>query len=1130
MPLKTAVELAKKYDMPALAVTDTHNMFAALDFSLAASGKGVQPIMGVTAHVAMDADGLSPARGTYRHSRGPVVALPLLAAKEEGYYTLLDIVSKSYFNSADKDTAAISFTQLLKRNSGLIMLSGGEDGPIAALLNEKRGDDASALAALCKQAFGDRFYLEAQRLHKDSEDLLNKTVDISEQHHIPLAATNTVFFPDEGFHEAHDALLCIADGAYVADAERRRVSQEQYFKSPREMKALFADLPEAIENTAYIAERCAYMSQKRDPILPGYACEGGNSEEDELRKQAREGLDERMAKFVYTEEMTEDEREAKHKEYHDRLNYELDIIAGMKFPGYFLIVSDFMKYGKAQDIPIGPGRGSGAGSMVAWAMQITDLDPIRFGLLFERFLNPERVSMPDFDIDFCQERRDEVIRYVQQKYGSAQVAQIITFGKLQARAVIRDVGRVLQLPYSMTDRICKMIPNNPANPVTLEEALKQDSNLRDMRRDDEDIDKLMAMALKLEGLFRHSSTHAAGVIIGDRPLDELAPMYKDPRSDMQVCGFSMKYAESCGLVKFDFLGLKTLTVIAKALAFIGLKQTPPEMAAIDLDDRPTYKLLSEGDSVGVFQLESAGMRDVLRKLGPDNIDDIIALISLYRPGPMDNIPSYIARKHGKEQPDYLDPMLEEILKETHGVIIYQEQVMEVAKVMGGYTLGGADLLRRAMGKKIASEMDAQRKLFVAGAVKKGVAEKKASSIFDILAKFAGYGFNKSHAAAYALISYQTAYLKANFMPEFLAASINLDIDVTDKISLFVQEAKLHDIAVLPPDINASQVYFTPEEHEGKTAIRYGLAGLKNVGAGAVSKIIAERNANGSFKDIFDYAERVPAECMNKRMVENMIRSGAFDKLHENRAAIFAVIERLSCYAADVREEKGSAQASLFGGGDNGHSVPRFAIDGARVWNFAETAGAEYDAIGFYLNNHPLQEYADVLKAKKVYFSEHFPELKDKQKAPLAGVVTSKKIRSSPRGRYASLNLSDPTGIYECAVFNEELLDRTRDILEPGTMLLVTAHVRKDEGGLRFTADDISEINEDITYVPVKKHVTPDSLETLEKLGAALEAAPKGKDTLTADVTLQGNTVRLFLGSRFRLSAAELPEGVCLADV
>ncbi len=688
MPSKL-IGLCHQERMPAVAVTDTGNLFGSLEFSKAALSDGIQPIIGVQVAVAGEKK-----QGGFEAAHKVAESLPslvLLAKNEQGYNNLLKLISRSFLDGPDGVAPHITENWLFELGDGLIVLSGGADGPIGKALQDKQTKEARAVAEKYKARFGDCFYIELQR-HGMQEEALTEPgfLELAYDLDIPLVATNNVFFATRDMYEAHDALLCIAEGRFVAEENRRRLNKNFYFRNAAEMKEIFRDIPEAIENTVVIAKRCAVCSPSRDPILPHFDCGEGRDESDELRIQSEEGLERRLQSYVYTDEMDETKRKEVRKEYFDRLAFELDVIINMQFPGYFLIVSDFIKWSKRNNVPVGPGRGSGAGSIVAWSLEITDLDPLRFGLLFERFLNPERVSMPDFDIDFCQEKRDRVIRYVQEKYGRDRVAQIITFGKLQARAVLRDVGRVLQLPYNQVDRISKMIPFNPLDPVTLSKALEMDKDLQAARDDDPDVKHLIDICLQLEGLNRHASTHAAGVVIADRPLQELIPVYRDPRSDMPVTQYSMKYAESAGLVKFDFLGLKTLTVIAKAIELISNKGIEVDISQIPMEDKKTFEMLSKGDSVGVFQLESAGMRDTLRKLKPDNIEDIIALISLYRPGPMDNIPSYIARKHGTEEPDYLHPMLETVLKETYGVIIYQEQVMQIAQIMGGYSLGGAD--------------------------------------------------------------------------------------------------------------------------------------------------------------------------------------------------------------------------------------------------------------------------------------------------------------------------------------------------------------------------------------------------------------------------------------------------------
>ncbi len=753
-------------------------------------------------------------------------------------------------------------------------------------------------------------------------------------------ATNEAYFAKASDYAAHDALICIAEGEVLTTEDRRRLTPEHYFKSQAEMAALFADIPEALENTIEIAMRCAYRVKSRAPILPRF---GEGDEAEELRRQAFEGLEERLRTRGLVEDRTREE-------YEKRLAFELDVITKMKFPGYFLIVSDFIKWAKAKGIPVGPGRGSGAGSLVAYVLTITDLDPFRFNLLFERFLNPERVSMPDFDIDFCQDRRGEVIDYVQQRYGRDRVAQIITFGKLQARMVTRDVGRVLQMPYGQVDRLSKLIPNNPANPVTLAQAIDGEPKLQEERDRDPTVKTLFEIALKLEGLYRNASTHAAGVVIGDRPLEELVPLYRDPRSDIPATQFNMKYVEKAGLVKFDFLGLKTLTVIEKAQKLIRLREASFDIDRIPYDDTKTYEMLGHGDTVGVFQLESSGMRDVLKKMRADRIEDIIAIVALYRPGPMDNIPRYIACKKGEEEPDYLHPMLEPILKETYGIMVYQEQVMQIAQVLSGYSLGEADLLRRAMGKKIKAEMDAQKERFVSGAEKKGVDPKQADYIFELVQKFAGYGFNKSHAAAYAVVSYQTAYLKANYPVEFLAASMTLDMGNTDKLMLFRREAQRVGVKVIPPSINASGVDFAVS----KGQIVYSLAALRNVGAGAIEHLVRVREEGGPFRSLGDFAKRIDPKLVNKRALESLAKAGAFDALNPNRAQVLDAVESVLSMASRTASAAEAGQNDLFGG--MASTSDELVLPRRDAWLTMDKLAQEFEAVGFYLSGHPLDDY------------------------------------------------------------------------------------------------------------------------------------------------------------------------------
>src|SRR5471030_2166274 len=816
--------------MPAVAVTDRGNLFGALEFAQYASKAGIQPIIGCDLAIRREEES-----GVSSNSKIVLVDwLTLLVQNETGYLNLMRLVSRAHLEFKTGSIAALPLLELEGHTDGLLAMTGSPDSTLGRMLGSGQAPAANHQLDRLQKLFGDRLYIELQRHGEDSERRIEgPLLDLAYAKGLPIVATNDVHFPKAAMYEAHDVLLCIEQGSHIDDPNRRRLTPEHYFKSAAEMRKLFADLPEACDNTLVIARRCAYMPMPRKPILPRYTKLAGRSEKEALKEMADSGLAALRAAGRLSPDIA-------FEAYQERLAYELGMIETTGFAGYFLIVADFIQWAKDNGVPVGPGRGSGAGSLVAWSLKITDLDPLRWGLLFERFLNPERVSMPDFDIDFCHDKRDRVIRYVRDEYGHDRVAAIITFGKLQARAVLRDVGRVLGMPYGQVDRICKLVPNNPAKPVTLAQALQTEQLLKDQYEAEEDIKRLIDTALQLEGLYRNASTHAAGVVIGDRPLAELVPLYRDTdnKESLPATQFNMKWVETAGLVKFDFLGLKTLTVIEKAVEQIGRDKI--DITKIPLDDEPTFRMLAKGDAYGVFQMEGSGMRDILSKLKPNRFEDLIALVALYRPGPMDDIPTYISVKNGQEKPDYLHPSLEGILKETYGIMVYQEQVMQIAQVLSGYSLGGADLLRRAMGKKIQSEMDAQRATFIEGAAKNNVEDARASMIFDKVAKFAGYGFNKCHSAPYAMVAYQTAYLKANYPVEFLAASMTLDLGNTDKLNVFRQELARLGIKLLSPDINRSAVEFTVEDTKSGAAIRYALAAVKGVGAHAMQSIVAER--------------------------------------------------------------------------------------------------------------------------------------------------------------------------------------------------------------------------------------------------------------------------------------------------
>ncbi|GAA6208580.1 DNA polymerase III subunit alpha [Cognatishimia sp. WU-CL00825] len=1051
-------------DMPAVAITDTNNMFAALEFSVTAADAGIQPIVGCQVDVHMPHD--DPSGRTQAPPPAPIV---LLSQREEGYENLMKLNSCLYVDKGGQ-LPQVTLEELQKFSGGLICLTGGPDGPMGRMLRQGQRPAAEAMMARFKEIYGDRLYVELQRHpgedgQPEAERLSERGfVEMAYAMDIPLVATNDVYFPKTEMYEAHDALICISEGAYVDQSDgRRRLTAQHYFKSPQEMIALFADLPEAIENTVEIAKRCAFATYRRDPILPKFA----DDEVTELRRQANEGLQKRLAVIPHAVTL---------EEYQARLDFELDIIEGMGFPGYFLIVADFIHWSKEQGIPVGPGRGSGAGSLVAYALTITDLDPLRYSLLFERFLNPERVSMPDFDIDFCMDRREEVIRYVQQKYGRDKVGQIITFGALLSKAAVRDIGRVLQMPYGQVDRLSKMIPVEGVKPVSIEKALKDEPRLRDESRAEPVVERLLNYGQQVEGLLRNASTHAAGVVIGDRPLDALVPLYQDPRSDMPATQFNMKWVEQAGLVKFDFLGLKTLTVIQNAVDLIrgegrdihtaqdGTQlYEPPEGAvneinAIPLDDEATYKLYAAAKTVAVFQVESSGMMDALKRMKPTCIEDIVALVALYRPGPMENIPTYCEVKNGLKEIESVHPLIDHILAETQGIIVYQEQVMQIAQVMAGYSLGGADLLRRAMGKKIKEAMDAERPKFEKGAGENGVPAKKASEVFDLLEKFANYGFNKSHAAAYAVVSYQTGWLKANHPVEFMGGVMNCDIHLTDKLAVYFEEVKKKlKLPYVPPCVNRSMATFSV--HDGKLV--YALGALKNVGTEAMTLVTEGRKVDGvdkPFATLFDFARRVNLKRVGKRPLEMLARSGAFDQLDKNRRKVFESLEGLVHYSAAIYEQKASDQVSLFG--EAGDDLPEPRLSKVADWLPAERLDEEARAIGFFLSGHPLEDYMVALKRKKVLTLD---ELTEKARsgpcvAKIAGRVSGRQERKSARGnRFAFAQLSDPTGAYEITIFSETL-EKSREYLETGSKVVVGVEATMEADQLKLLAKSIGPID------------------------------------------------------------------------
>ncbi|MEM7596568.1 MAG: DNA polymerase III subunit alpha [Pseudomonadota bacterium] len=1058
MRLKKLPSLCAKAGMPAVAVTDTNNMFSALEFAVAAKGAGVQPIMGCQVDLAY----LTPAPGEKARPPAPVV---LLAQNEAGYENLMKLNSCLYLRG-DGQLPHVTLDELATYAASVLCLTGGADGPVGRLLQAGQRPAAEALMQQFHKAFGDRLYVELQRhpgengLPESERATERGFVEMAYAMDVPLVATNDAYFPDQKMYEAHDAMLCVAEGAYVDQSQpRRRLTSQHYFKSPQEMATLFADLPEAIENTVEIAQRCAFAAYTRDPILPRFA----EDEVEELRRQSKEGLKERLSVIPHA---------ASVEEYEKRLEFELGIIEGMGFPGYFLIVADFIKWAKDKGIPVGPGRGSGAGSLVAYALTITDLDPLRYSLLFERFLNPERVSMPDFDIDFCMDRREEVIQYVQEKYGRDRVGQIITFGALLSKAAVRDIGRVLQMPYGQVDRLSKMIPVEGVKPVSIEQALAQEDRLREEARNEEVVDRLLKYGMQVEGLLRNASTHAAGVVIGDRALDELVPVYQDPRSDMPATQFNMKWVEQAGLVKFDFLGLKTLTVIQNAMEQIHAsgrdlhiaadgtqiyepsEGTENDIGQIPLDDEKTYALYASAKTVAVFQVESSGMMDALKRMKPTTIEDIVALVALYRPGPMENIPKYCEVKNGLSEREPIHPLIDHLLDETQGIIVYQEQVMEIAQVMAGYSLGGADLLRRAMGKKIQAAMDAEKPKFIEGSKANGVDEAKAVEVWNLLDKFANYGFNKSHAAAYAVVSYQTAWLKANHPVEFMAGVMNCDIHLTDKLATYFEEVK-HQLSLpyVAPCVNRSDAVFMVRDG----ALHYALGALKNVGVEAMRLITAGRG-DKPFATLFDFARRVDLKRIGKRPLEMLARAGAFDELDRNRRRVFDNVDKLTAYSAAIHEQKSSAQVSLFG--EAGEDLPEPRLSPVEDWLPAERLREEFLAVGFYFSGHPLDDYEGALKRKDVK-TLHQVEAQARRTASvvkIAGVVAGRQERRSARGnRFAFVQLSDTTGSYEVTMFSDTL-EAAREHLEPGSMVVVGVEATMEEDQLKLLGRSVSPID------------------------------------------------------------------------
>ncbi|WP_230770101.1 DNA polymerase III subunit alpha [Sphingomonas sp. Leaf4] len=1146
---KAIAKTARKLNFPAAGLTDRNGLYAAMAFSDGCKDAGVQPVVGTLLAVARP------------DHPGDVQIdwLALYAQDSRGYDNLCALVSMAHLDRPVEIPAHVPLDALVGRSDGLIALTGAGDGALTRLLGEGQAKAAHAYADRLQALFGDRLYVELARRGEVVEERAEAAlIDLAYARDLPLVATNPCCFAEPDFHDAHDAMLCIASSSYVVSEDRQRSSPEAWLKPAPVMRTLFADLPEALANTLVVAQRCAVAAPKRKPILPSLAGDR-EGEAMKLRVDSHAGLVDRLRKIVALDaglvqaevaveepapwedaptpaevngtvpEISEAELAERFPDYFARLDFELDVICQMGFPGYFLIVADFIKWAKDHDIPVGPGRGSGAGSAVAWALTITDLDPIKLGLLFERFLNPERVSMPDFDIDFCETRRGEVIRYVQHKYGRDQVAQIITFGKLKARAVLKDTGRVLQMSYGQVDRLAKLVPNHPTDPWTLTRALNGVSELHQQYTREDDVRRLLDLAMKLEGLPRHSSTHAAGVVIGDRPLSELVPLYRDPRSDMPVTQFDMKYVEGAGLVKFDFLGLKTLSVLKFAVELLARRGVVVDLDSLGWDDEATYDLLKRGDTVGVFQLESEGMRRTLTAVRPTNFGDIIALVSLYRPGPMDNIPMFGARKAGREPIVYPHDALEPILNETYGIFVYQEQVMQAAQILAGYSLGGADMLRRAMGKKVQAEMDAQRSIFVEGCAKvNGIKEAKANELFDLIDKFAGYGFNKSHAAAYALLAYQTAWLKAHHPHEFFAASMAFDYAQTDKLAIFVDDMKRLRIDCLPPCVNASDATFGVEPVGDGLAVRYALSALKGVGERAMELMVVERAANGPYQSLDDFAARVDPKLLNKRQIETLAAAGAFDCMHADRAGVHALADTLMATAQRTEANRTSGQGGLFG---EATGAAEAAIRLPDVhWSLTEAIAAEKDAFGFYFSAHPLDRYAHLASAHGArqiadLASTAVPE-GGRVGATVAALVEDARWRTSARGkRYMMATLSDASGQVPVTCFDEGPANDLEAAGKIGGCGLFTLELDRRAGdeSARATVKAIKPFDTIAKDVRLRLDLTVDDAVAFPALAALVDGERGGRGEIWVQAPADGGIEAwVCLGRTYRIDG-ELAE-------
>ncbi len=1030
-------EHCKKFKIKGVGLSDTTNLCGALEFSENISKSGTQPIIGTQINFKFE---------------GEIGLLPLIAKTEIGYKSIIELSSKSYLENDGASENHCKFEDLLKFGKEIIVLSGSINGLIGKLFNKGKINEIDQIYSLLKKKYVDDFYIEIQR-HEDQDEKQFEIFNLRKSNllDIPIIATNEVYYLNKDMHEAHDALICIGNKTYVNEKNRLKYSNHHYFKSDDEMQKLFSDLPEALSNNYNIVLKCNFRPLPSKPVLPNISSDKGGDADEILVKESYDGLKEKFLKiFKVKDENLENDKN--YKIYKKRLDHEIKIINEMNYSSYFLIVSDYIKWAKKNNIPVGPGRGSGAGSLVAWCLIITDVDPIKFNLIFERFLNPDRISMPDFDIDFCEEKRDLVFNYLNNKYKDS-VAHIVTFGKLKARMVIRDVGRVLGLSYGFVDSISKMIPFDPSRPQNLTECINNEPRLIKLIREDSRVKKLTNLSLKLEGLNRNFATHAAGVVIADKKLTNTVPLYKDSTTNLLLPStqFDMYSAENAGLIKFDFLGLKTLTVIKKTEKLVNESSKKFSIDNIDYDDQKVFNLLSQGNTVGLFQLESAGMREALMKMAPNHLEDIIALVALYRPGPMSNIPIYNDCKHGKLKPDYLHPLLEDILKPTYGVIIYQEQVMQIAQKLSGFSAGEADILRRAMGKKKRSELEKQKIRFIEGAVKNGINKEVAASIFLKIEPFAEYGFNKSHAAAYAIIAYQTAYLKTYFPYEFFSASMTMDISSQNKLSEFYEELKRLKINIVRPDINKSFADFKSKDNN----FYYALGAIKNVGYEAISNIVKERIARGEFKSFKDFINRINPKDINKLQLEGLIKGGAFDCLNNNRRSLIESVPNIILKSKNVYENRIANQIDLFGIDTNDENE---FIENIEDWNFEDRLSKEFEAIGFFISDHPLNQFKDVFEDYKIEnFTDFNNNVNTKEKNIAATLLKIQEKKTQKGNSYAILKLTDLSSVFELFIFSD-ILELNREILKEGNSILLTIIKNQSDDDNRFKRINVKKIS------------------------------------------------------------------------